>query len=79
MVDEWFLEKLVHLVEFENRLKTEEMTKDFVRELKQAGFTDKAILRLNGGREFKRHPYSYKMVDTCAARNKPNLCVNIKF
>lgn len=67
MVDEWFLEKLVHLVEFENRLKTEEMTKDFVRELKQAGFTDKAILRLNGGREFKRHPYSYKMVDTCAA------------
>lgn len=67
MIDEWFLYKLVHLCELEKRLMTEPLTDDFVRKLKQNGFTDKTITKISEGKKFKRLPYTYKMVDTCGA------------
>ena len=67
MVDEWFLEKLVHLGEMEKRLSQGELTDSFIRNLKQCGFTDKTISRLSNGKQFSRLPYAYKMVDTCGA------------
>ena len=67
MVDEWFLSKLVHLCQLEDRLTCEELTDDFLRELKRNGFTDKTITAISGISDFRRLPYSYKMVDTCGA------------
>ena len=82
LVDEWFLNKLLHLAALEKALdgyaarKTGlqtaneapvELPAPLVRELKQCGFPDKTITRLSGGCLFTRLPYSYKMVDTCGA------------
>lgn len=67
MVDEWFLEKIRRLGEFERRLQAEELTPAFLRELKQNGFPDSAIARLSGRNDFLHLPCSYKMVDTCSA------------
>ncbi len=67
MIDEWFLQKLVHLCTLEKRLRTETLTKDFIRELKRNGFMDRTISKISGVENFERHPFSYKMVDTCGA------------
>ena len=67
MIDEWFLSKLVHLCELENRLTSEALTDSFLRELKRNGFTDKTISKISGRTDFSRQPYTYKMVDTCGA------------
>ena len=67
MVDEWFLAKLVNLCNMEKKLAKGELDSDFIRILKQNGFTDKTICRLSGAKSIKRLPYSYKMVDTCGA------------
>lgn len=66
-VDEWFLYKLLHLYELEERLSNGETTDDFIHELKAFGFSDKTICRIGNLKEVIRKPYSYKMVDTCAA------------
>ncbi len=67
MIDTWFLSKLMHLCSLEKRLQTEPLTDSFIRELKQNGFTDNTISSISGQKNFKRLPYSYKMVDTCSA------------
>lgn len=67
MIDEWFLHKLIHLCELEKRLTSEKMNEDFLRELKQNGYPDKVIAKLNDSFTGQRLPYSYKMVDTCGA------------
>ncbi len=66
-VDEWFLSKLLHLTELEKKLTSEPLTDELVNELKFYGFTDKTIRRISGMQEISSKPYSYKMVDTCAA------------
>ena len=69
MVDEWFLGKLVNLVNFEKAMLECNGNLDdaFLRELKRNGFLDKTIMSLCGVKEVNRLPYSYKMVDTCGA------------
>lgn len=72
MVDEWFLEKIVNLVEFEKKLSlckqnSSLLDEKFIRDLKRNGFTDKSIKEISGVSDFERLPYSYKMVDTCGA------------
>ncbi|MBQ7942592.1 MAG: carbamoyl-phosphate synthase large subunit [Lachnospiraceae bacterium] len=66
-IDEWFLSKLLHLYELEQRLASSSLSEDFIHELKYYGFSDKTICRIAGVSQFSRKPYSYKMVDTCAA------------
>lgn len=66
-IDRWFLHKIQHLCTLENRLKTEELSDTFVRELKENGFPDKVIKKISGQDTFSRLPYTYKMVDTCGA------------
>ena len=67
MIDEWFLSKLLHLATLEGRLINEDLSDELVYELKSYGFSDKTICRLGGVESVSRKPYSYKMVDTCAA------------
>ena len=74
-IDEFFLRKIRHIVELENRLKTEELTPELMRTVKKRGFCDKEIGLLTGKPELEiralRKSWGiipvYKMVDTCAA------------
>lgn len=67
MIDEWFLEKLLKLIDMEKRLSKEDLSDKLYLEAKSMGFPDKVIKRLSG-KEIKKPAYPvYKMVDTCAA------------
>ncbi len=67
MVDEWFLEKLINLINMQKELKANELTDDLYNRAKNMGFLDSTIKELSG-QEIK-NPLTpvYKMVDTCAA------------
>lgn len=75
MIDPWFIDKLAVIVEMEQRLKTEELTADLLKEAKRIEFPDTVIAGLTGKTEdeVKKMRYEngitavYKMVDTCAA------------
>ena len=74
-IDLWFIDKIAILVEMENRLKTEELTVDLLKEAKRIEFPDNVISQLTDIDEadIKKMCYdngivaAYKMVDTCAA------------
>ncbi len=66
MIDQWFLGKLLHLVQIEQELSSNPLTQDLYHEAKVAGFPDKAISRLSGQQLPEHIPAAYKMVDTCA-------------
>ena len=74
-IDLWFIDKITILVEMENRLKTEELTVDLLKEAKRIEFPDNVISQLTDIDEadIKKMRYdngivaAYKMVDTCAA------------
>ena len=74
-IDFWFIDKIAILVEMENRLKTEELTVDLLKEAKRIEFPDNVISQLTDIDEadIKKMRYdngivaAYKMVDTCAA------------
>ena len=74
-IDLWFISKLSNLVEAEKRMKNEELTKEFLTELKRLEFPDHVIAQFTGktAEDVKalRKEYGivpgYKMVDTCAA------------
>ena len=74
-IDLWFIDKIAILVEMENRLKTEELTVDLLKEAKRIEFPDNVISQLTDIDEadIKKMRYdngivaAYKMVDTCAA------------
>lgn len=74
-IDLWFIDKIAILVEMENRLKTEELTVDLLKEAKRIEFPDNVISQLTDIDEadIKKMRYDngivavYKMVDTCAA------------
>ncbi len=78
-IDPWFISQIKDLVDMEDRLLrynvAEDIPKDFLLSLKQAGYSDAQIawvLRINEP-EVTRHrkkmgiTRTYKMVDTCAA------------
>lgn len=75
MIDKWFIDKFHIIVEMENRLKAEELTKELLAEAKRIEFPDVVIGRLTGRTEKEikalRDEYgihaAFKMVDTCAA------------
>ena len=74
-IDLWFIDKISILVKMENRLKTEELTVDLLKEAKRIEFPDNVISQLTDIDEadIKKMRYdngivaAYKMVDTCAA------------
>jgi carbamoyl-phosphate synthase large subunit len=67
MIDEWFLAKLTHIAEIEDRLIHEGYNDETYAEAKQYGFPDTVISRLTGARNVRHVPASFRMVDTCAA------------
>ncbi|MGN0343259.1 MAG: carbamoyl-phosphate synthase large subunit [Roseburia sp.] len=74
-IDKWFIDKLAILVEMENRLKSEPLTVELLKEAKRIEFPDNVIAQLTGKTEKEIHDMRYdngivaafKMVDTCAA------------
>ncbi len=74
-IDIWFIDKISILVEMENRLKSEELTVELLREAKRIEFPDNVIARLTGKttEEIRDMRYAndivagFKMVDTCSA------------
>ena len=66
-IDEWFLYKLAHIAQLEQRMATEPLTDAFYHELKRYGFPDTAIRRVTGQAKLPTLPAVYKMVDTCGA------------
>ncbi len=74
-IDIWFIDKIAILVEMENRLKTEELTVELLKEAKRIEFPDNVIASLTGKTtaEIRDMRYAngivaaFKMVDTCAA------------
>ncbi|MCD8346415.1 MAG: carbamoyl-phosphate synthase large subunit [Lachnospiraceae bacterium] len=74
-IDIWFIDKIAILIEMEERLRTEELTVELLKEAKRIEFPDNVIARLTGKseEEIKQMRYAngiiaaYKMVDTCAA------------
>ncbi len=74
-IDLFFLNKLKNLVDMENRLQSEALEPELLKDAKRMGFTDKLIASLSGiseiavraMRELHSIFPSYKMVDTCAA------------
>ena len=75
-VDKWFLYRFKWIVEQEDKLKTmkiEDLSKDYLQQLKKKGFSDKGIadlMKINPDKVYElRSLYNinpaYKMVDTC--------------
>ena len=74
-IDKWFIDKLAILIEMEQKLKSEPLTVELLKEAKRIEFPDKVIAELTGKTETEIHDMryangivaAYKMVDTCAA------------
>ncbi len=74
-IDKWFIDKIAILVEMEERLKSEPLTEELLKEAKRLEFPDKVIASFTGKQEKEikelRKQYdicaAFKMVDTCAA------------
>lgn len=73
-IDPWFLHKINHIIEIEQRLKNEPFTAELLKEAEEMGFTDVEIQALSKQpistldtlrRAHDMYPV-YKMVDTCA-------------
>ena len=74
-IDIWFIDKIAILVEMEEKLKSEELTLELLKEAKRIEFPDNVIADLTGKtqEEIRQMRYDndiiavFKMVDTCAA------------
>ena len=70
MIDNWFLYKLLNLVELEKWLAEGELTEEKYDTAKQYGYLDSTIERLSGQKCPKHKSAVFKMVDTCAGEFK---------
>ena len=74
-IDIWFINKIAILIEMEEKLKSEELTPELLKEAKRIEFPDNVIADLTGKtkEEIRQMRYdndivaAFKMVDTCAA------------
>ncbi len=66
-IDRWFLNKFKNLIDYEERLGKEPMTKALYEEGKRLGYLDKDIAAFSGQKLPTKKKVAYKMVDTCAA------------
>jgi carbamoyl-phosphate synthase large subunit len=67
LIDEWFLNKLILLVDMENKLKEGNLDEATYMQAKNLGFLDRTIEALTGEDCAYSATPVYKMVDTCAA------------
>lgn len=70
MIDKWFLDKLMNLVNLEKWLADGELTEEKYNTAKQYGYFDSTIERLSGQKCPLRRRAVFKMVDTCAGEFK---------
>jgi carbamoyl-phosphate synthase large subunit len=70
MIDNWFLYKLLNLVELEKELANGELTEEKYMMAKNYGYLDATIERLSGKKCPARRRAVFKMVDTCAGEFK---------
>ncbi|MBR2913395.1 MAG: carbamoyl-phosphate synthase large subunit, partial [Oscillospiraceae bacterium] len=70
MIDEWFLDKFLNLVELEQWLAEDTLTEEKYRIAKQYGYLDSTIERMSGQKCPLHLRAVYKMVDTCAGEFK---------
>ena len=70
LIDEWFLDKLLNLVELEQWLAEGELTEEKYLTAKKMGYLDKTIERMSGQKCPLHQNAVYKMVDTCAGEFK---------
>lgn len=74
-IDMWFIDKIKHLIEVENKLKEEELTPELLKQAKRLEFPDLVIAELTGKtteeiyylRKGNNITAAFKTVDTCAA------------
>lgn len=74
-IDNWFIDKIAILVEMEEKLKSEELTIETLKEAKRLEFPDAVIAKFTGKTEEEIKILrkengivaAFKMVDTCAA------------
>jgi carbamoyl-phosphate synthase large subunit len=74
-IDPWFIDAIAEIIATEERIRQEDLTAEFMRELKAMGFSDRRIADLRGADELtilnRRRELSvtpvYKLVDTCGA------------
>ena len=74
-IDMFFLVKLERIVAYENKVKSQELDRELLRDVKRLGFTDQIIAELSGKTETEIRELRkaqglipvFKMVDTCAA------------
>lgn len=66
-IDEWFLNKLMKLIDVEKELKKGVLTNELYLRAKKLGYLDKVIEDISGCKIEEKKYASFKMVDTCAA------------
>ena len=66
-IDRLFLYKIKNLADFQAHLAADGLQEGDNKKAKQLGYTDEAIRRISGSDDLTPRPFSYKMVDTCAA------------
>ncbi len=70
MIDEWFLEKLLNLINLERWLEDGELTSEKYNVAKRFGYLDSTIERISGQKCPEKRRAVFKMVDTCAGEFK---------
>ena len=66
-IDEWFLEKLKNLVDFEAEIDGKKLSREQYLRGKRLGYPDKALARFSREKLPMHRRAVFKMVDTCAA------------
>lgn len=67
LIDKWFLNKIINLVNFEKSITNREITAEEYLKGKKLGYPDKALKAISGAKLPKHINAVYKMVDTCGA------------
>ena len=81
MIDVWFIDKIRHLVQIEERLRSEPLTIELLKEAKEREFPDRVISELSGMKSERIRQLrlennitaAFKTVDTCAENMKLRL------
>lgn len=70
LIDEWFLSKLLNIINCEREMESSELTRELYVKAKNLGFLDRTIEKITGKKVENPLVPVYKMVDTCAAEFK---------